>query len=110
MFWSSAGVPIKGVGPRNQAPLVEGAAPGGATEFCVEAASNPGIASGWSFRPTLLGDLATAGSEPQYRFVAAWLSSVDAELIVVLPAHSSPPPALSMRSRARPAAASLSKP
>ena len=57
---------IKAVEPFNKhVPVAVG--PGGAIDVYVEAASNPDVGSGWSFRPTPAGDKATAGAETIYR-------------------------------------------
>ncbi|MGW4532309.1 alpha-mannosidase [Nocardia sp. NPDC004340] len=59
------GTPVKGLHPRNQWVRIAAPARGGEQVlFHVEAASNPIIPF---FGPTGLGDLATAGSGPQYR-------------------------------------------
>lgn len=57
---------IKAVEPFNKhVPVAVG--PGGAIDVYVEAASNPDVGSDWSFRPTPVGDKATAGAEMIYR-------------------------------------------
>ena len=57
---------IKAVEPFNMhVPVAVG--PGGAIDVYVEAASNPDVGSSWSFRPTPVGDKATAGAETIYR-------------------------------------------
>ncbi|MFD7842920.1 alpha-mannosidase [Nocardia sp. NPDC059764] len=59
------GTPVKGLHPRNQWVRIAAPARGGEQVlFHVEAASNPIIPF---FGPTGLGDLATAGTGPQYR-------------------------------------------
>lgn len=59
------GTPMKGLHPRNQWVRIAAPARGGEQVlFHVEAASNPIIPF---FGPTGLGDLATAGTDPQYR-------------------------------------------
>ncbi|MEU1204873.1 glycoside hydrolase family 38 C-terminal domain-containing protein [Nocardia sp. NPDC005825] len=59
------GTPVKGLHPRNQWVRIAAPARGGEQVlFHVEAASNPIIPF---FGPTGLGDLATAGTAPQYR-------------------------------------------
>ncbi|MEN0128910.1 MAG: glycoside hydrolase family 38 C-terminal domain-containing protein [Brevundimonas sp.] len=63
LVWRTDGTTIKGVSPFNQAvPWSEGTE----IDVLVEAAGNPNIASNFGFVPTPYGDLATAGSEPQY--------------------------------------------
>ncbi|MBM7467977.1 alpha-mannosidase [Microbacterium keratanolyticum] len=61
------GTIVKAVEPRNRAVPVH-AAPGEALEYYLEAAANPDVAEGFRFRPTVLGDRATAGDAPQYTF------------------------------------------
>ena len=60
------GTIVKGLHPRNRhVPLHPNQGP---VHLWLEAASNPDIADGLSFRPTPLGDPATAGDRPLYRF------------------------------------------
>ncbi|MVU80566.1 alpha-mannosidase [Nocardia sp. ET3-3] len=60
------GSPVKGLHPQNRWVRVAGPALGGERVLLhVEAAANPVIPF---FGPTGLGDLTTAGTEPQYRF------------------------------------------
>jgi alpha-mannosidase len=62
------GSPVKGLNPRNQWVRIGSPVEGGErVELHIEAASNPVILDYHPFRPTLLGDKETAGSEPQYR-------------------------------------------
>lgn len=61
------GTIVKAVEPRNRVVPVHDA-PGEAFEFYLEAAANPDIADGFTFRPTALGDRATAGDTPLYVF------------------------------------------
>ncbi|NDL55508.1 alpha-mannosidase [Phytoactinopolyspora mesophila] len=69
------GAIIKAIEPRTQHVPVE-AGPGGRIDIYVEAAANPDVAQGFSFRPTPMGDKATAGAEPLYR-----LQQVDVALL-----------------------------
>lgn len=78
LVWRPDGTTIKGVSPMNQAVPWTG---DGRIDVFVEAAGNPNIASNFGFVPTPYGELATAGSEPQYvlqcvdvalRDVAVW--------------------------------------
>lgn len=63
LVWRTDGTTIKGVSPFNQAvPWPEG----GSIDVFVEAAGNPNIASNFGFVATPYGDLATAGTDPQY--------------------------------------------
>ncbi|MDM7830061.1 alpha-mannosidase [Cellulomonas edaphi] len=78
LVWRTDGTTIKGVSPFNQAvPWSDGTS----IDVLVEAAGNPNIASNFGFVPTPYGELATAGTEPQYelrcvdvalRDVAVW--------------------------------------
>ncbi|MFD9094706.1 alpha-mannosidase [Streptomyces collinus] len=72
------GTPVKGLNPRNQWVRVAAPAAGG-EEVClhVEAASNPVVLDYHPFRPTPLGDLATAGREPQYTLTRMDLAVLD---------------------------------
>lgn len=57
---------LKAIEPfNNYVPL--DIAPGGTIDLYIEAASNPDVGSDWGFRPTPVGDKATAGVEPIYR-------------------------------------------
>ncbi|MDG4825964.1 alpha-mannosidase [Asanoa sp. WMMD1127] len=64
----------KGLHPRNDWVPVSGPA----VDLFVEAAANPTVLT--SFRPTALGDLATAGATPIYRLVRADVTVRDEEL------------------------------
>ena len=66
---------IKAVEPFNDyVPVASGAA---AVDFYLEAASNPDVAAGFLFKPTALGDLATAGDELLYRLKRLELARMD---------------------------------
>ncbi len=65
------GHPVQGVHPRRQAVPVDGSGP---VELIVEAAANPAFPQ---FRPSPLGDPATAGDRPLYRLDRAELVVVD---------------------------------
>ena len=67
------GTVIKGLHPRNRHLPVRGS---GRLDFYLEASANPDVGP-TTFLPTPLGDLATAGTEPQYRFHGAWLAELD---------------------------------
>ena len=57
---------MKAIEPfNNHVPVAVG--PGGAIDVYIEAASNPDVGSDWTFRPTPVGDRATAGTELIYR-------------------------------------------
>ncbi|MEV5798303.1 alpha-mannosidase [Streptomyces collinus] len=72
------GTPVKGLNPRNQWVRVAAPAAGGEeVSLHVEAASNPVVLDYRPFRPTPLGDLATAGHEPQYTLTCMDLAVFD---------------------------------
>ncbi|MDI5971713.1 glycoside hydrolase family 38 C-terminal domain-containing protein [Streptomyces sp. SL13] len=74
-----AGVPIKGVHPRNRyVPVGSPAAGGEPVRLLLEAAANPAVLNG--FRPTALGDVLTAGDAPLYRFGSATLAVLDEDV------------------------------
>lgn len=79
MAYTPDGRIIKAIEPRNRAVPLQ-ARPGDAVEFYVEAASNPDISQGWSFRPTKMGDKATAGSESLYRLGGISVAALDREV------------------------------
>ncbi|OZM79066.1 glycoside hydrolase family 38 C-terminal domain-containing protein [Pseudonocardia sp. MH-G8] len=67
---------VAAVEPLNShVPLAGGA--GSAVDLYVEAASNPGVAKNWTYAPTPMGDLATAGEDPIYRFESADIALLD---------------------------------
>jgi len=69
------GTIVKGLHPRNRhVPLQPDQGP---VHLWLEAASNPDIADGLSFRPTPLGDPATAGDRPLYRFGGVHVVELD---------------------------------
>lgn len=79
------GTAVKGLEPRNHhVPLA--AAPGESFEYLVEAASNPDLTRGDDFRSPLayaatpLGDRATAGTDPLYRFGRMEVRLVDEQV------------------------------
>jgi alpha-mannosidase len=77
LVYDETGQPIKGVAPSNQyVPVASPAAGGERVSLLIEAAANPDILAG-GFRPTPLGDLATAPAEPLYRFARADLAVFD---------------------------------
>jgi alpha-mannosidase len=76
LAYTADGAVVAAVEPLNaHVPLHGGA--GSAVDVYLEAASNPNTAGHWTFAPTPLGDLATAGSEPIYRFAAADVALLD---------------------------------
>ncbi|HEY9409774.1 MAG TPA: glycoside hydrolase family 38 C-terminal domain-containing protein [Jiangellaceae bacterium] len=66
LAYTPDGRSLKAVAPRNT-HLPWSAEPGERVEFYLEGASNPDVAAGFTFAPTPLGDLATAGDAPLYR-------------------------------------------
>ena len=80
LVYDLEGRPVKGVAPMNQYVPVSAAAEGGEkVGLLVEAAANPDILGG-GFFPTPLGDPATAGDAPLYRFAAADLAVLDEDV------------------------------
>ncbi|MFI8930106.1 alpha-mannosidase [Streptomyces sp. NPDC053474] len=72
----AAGVPLKGIHPRNRHVPVAAPAEGGEpVHLLLEAAANPAVLH--DFVPTRLGDVLTAGDRPMYRFAAADLAVLD---------------------------------
>ncbi|GAB2869541.1 glycoside hydrolase family 38 C-terminal domain-containing protein [Actinoallomurus bryophytorum] len=74
------GKPVKGIEPMNQyVPVGRPASGGEQVGLLVEMAANPDVLGG-GFVPTPLGDKATAGDEPLYRFGAADLAVLDEDV------------------------------
>lgn len=71
------GRPVKGLNPRNTFIPVGPDAAGQRRTWFVEAAANPLILCPEGFRPTPLGDPATAGPDPLYRLERADLAVLD---------------------------------
>ncbi|MEV5610607.1 glycoside hydrolase family 38 C-terminal domain-containing protein [Streptomyces sp. NPDC052225] len=72
------GTPVKGLNPRNQWVRIGDRVHGGErVDLRIEAASNPVILDYHPFRPTELGDVETAGSEPQYTLARMDLAVFD---------------------------------
>ncbi|MDQ0276608.1 alpha-mannosidase [Arthrobacter silviterrae] len=63
IVWNSDGTIVKALSPRNNWIPVAGPT----IDLYVEAAANPNVAEAFIFAPTVLGDKATAGSDPIYR-------------------------------------------
>ncbi|MFE4540529.1 alpha-mannosidase [Streptomyces scopuliridis] len=79
LVYDAAGVPLKGIHPRNRhIPVAAPAAGGEPVQLLLEAAANPAVLH--DFEPTLLGDVPTAGDRPLYRFAAADLAVLDEEV------------------------------
>ncbi len=76
----AAGRPVKGIEPQNQYVPVANPSDGGErVELLLEAAANPDILAG-GFRPTPLGDKATAPADPLYTMARADLAVLDEEV------------------------------
>jgi len=65
MVWDVAGRPVRGIAPLNNA-VAEAVDEAGDVDVYIEAASNPDVGSLFTFDPTHVGDLATAGDDPIY--------------------------------------------
>ena len=65
--WRPDGSIIKAISPRNQYIPLKLLGGGMAVDFYIEAAANPDVAQGWTFRPTPYGVKETSGSKPQYQ-------------------------------------------
>ncbi|WP_432176549.1 alpha-mannosidase [Streptomyces sp. Tue6028] len=79
LLYDAAGIPLKGIHPRNRHLTVGAPARGGeAVHLLLEAAANPAVLHG--FEPTHLGDVLTAGDGPVYRFAAADLAVLDPDV------------------------------
>ncbi|MGW2084913.1 alpha-mannosidase [Streptomyces sp. NPDC001880] len=80
MLYDAAGVPIKGIHPRNRHLTLPSPAAGGEpVSLLLEAAANPSVLE-HGFAPTPLGDPTTAGDRPLHRFAAADLAVLDEEV------------------------------
>ncbi|SCF69551.1 glycoside hydrolase family 38 C-terminal domain-containing protein [Streptomyces sp. Ncost-T10-10d] len=80
MLYDTAGVPLKGIHPRNRHLTVASPATGGEpVSLLLEAAANPAVLE-HGFAPTPLGDVLTAGDRPLYRFASADLAVLDEEV------------------------------
>ncbi|MGW0905635.1 alpha-mannosidase [Streptomyces sp. NPDC002853] len=79
LVYDAAGVPLKGIHPRNRHIPVAARAQGGEpVHLLLEAAANPAILH--DFEPTPLGDVLTAGDGPIYRFASADLAVLDEDV------------------------------
>ncbi|MFE0175787.1 alpha-mannosidase [Streptomyces sp. NPDC059002] len=79
LVYDAAGVPLKGIHPRNRHIPVASPARGGETvHLLLEAAANPAVLH--DFVPTPLGDVLTAGNTPIYRFASADLAVLDEDV------------------------------
>jgi alpha-mannosidase len=67
---------VKAVEPlNNHLPVKVG--PGGEVDLYIEAASNPDVGSDWTFRPTPVGERATAGADAIYRLLRVDVAMLD---------------------------------
>lgn len=72
---------VKAIEPRNATVPIERGPIGSAhIDLYIEAASNPSVAGTFTFAPTPLGDLATAGTDPLYRLEMLELGLLDLEV------------------------------
>jgi len=79
LLYDAAGIPLKGIHPRNRHLTVGAPARGGEpVHLLLEAAANPAVLH--AFEPTFLGDVLTAGDRPIYRFAAADLAVLDEDV------------------------------
>ena len=77
---TAAGVPVKGVAPRNQyVPIARPAVGGESVDLLLEAAANPDILAK-GMLPTPLGHPDTAGRDPIYTFAKADLAVLDEDV------------------------------
>jgi alpha-mannosidase len=65
MIWDTRGRPVRGLAPLNNA-VSEAVSADGSVDVFIEGASNPDVGSLFTFAPTPLGDMATAGTDPLY--------------------------------------------
>ncbi|MFJ2769281.1 alpha-mannosidase [Streptomyces sp. NPDC087300] len=79
LVYDAAGVPLKGIHPRNRhIPVAAPARGGESVHLLLEAAANPAVLH--DFVPTPLGDVLTAGNTPIYRFASADLAVLDEDV------------------------------
>ncbi|GHG53675.1 putative glycosyl hydrolase [Sinomonas cellulolyticus] len=77
LAWLPDGRPVKGLNPRNQHVPLSALGGGPTVDFYVEAAANPDVAQGWTFRPTPLGDRPAPDGPPLYRLGPLLLAERD---------------------------------
>lgn len=82
LVWTDDGHAVKGIESYTSYVRIE-EGPGQRFRRYVEAASNPDVAQGWTFTPSLTGDPATAGSDRLYRFEGARLALVDETVLAL---------------------------
>ena len=74
LAYAADGTVVKGIEPRNAyVPLVDSEP----VDLYLEAAANPNVGGDWTFTPTHLGDLATAGTDPLYQLRQLELGLLD---------------------------------
>ncbi|ATG55307.1 alpha-mannosidase [Brachybacterium ginsengisoli] len=74
LIWTPEGETVKAINPYNQYLTLEA---GQEIDLYLECAANPNVPGDWTFAPTALGDLATAGEDPIYDLTTlrlAWRS------------------------------------
>ena len=74
MAYAADGTVIKGIEPMNAYVPLDGRGP---VDLYLEAAANPKVGGDWTFAPTPLGDLATAGRDPLYQLRRLELGLLD---------------------------------
>jgi alpha-mannosidase len=79
LVYTAQGRILEAIEPRNTSVVLD-ARPGESIELYIEAASNPDIAGGYTFAPSTLGHLDTAGSEPLYVFRGVELVVTDSDV------------------------------
>ncbi|RJQ78220.1 alpha-mannosidase [Pseudonocardiaceae bacterium YIM PH 21723] len=77
LVYRADGTPVKGLNPRSQWVLPDGP---GQHRYFVELGANPELLSHPMFRPTQLGDKATAGTDPLYRFARVGTATRNTEV------------------------------
>jgi alpha-mannosidase len=83
LLYDSKGLPLKGIHPQNRWYRISERATGGEeVHLHLEAAGNPTLYDG-TFRPTRLGDVATAGDEPAYRLGRVDLAVFEPEVFAL---------------------------
>ncbi|HWU45599.1 MAG TPA: glycoside hydrolase family 38 C-terminal domain-containing protein [Humibacter sp.] len=80
LIYAPDGRIVKAIEPFNAQVRLASLGGGEAVDFYIEAASNPDVGGVWTFEPTLLGDKATAGTEPIYTLRRVELALRDDEV------------------------------
>jgi alpha-mannosidase len=76
LAYAADGTVLSGIEPQRRQVSLPGGA-GSPVELYIEASANPNIGGDWEFRPTPLGDAATAGTEPLYRLGGIDIGQLD---------------------------------